>query len=144
MAVAKSEKAFKTISEVAEALGVPQHVLRFWEARFSQIKPVKRGGGRRYYRPEDVVLLERIRAYLYEDGFTIKGVQKLLRGGESSSYMDRDLQFGAVSAVDVKGTSSIEKADVQGKLSPEARRELERLLHELEDLRAFLKVPESV
>lgn len=75
----KSPKAFRTISEVAEELGVPQHVLRFWESKFAQIKPVKRGGGRRYYRPEDVELLRAIQTLLYEDKFTIKGVQKLLR-----------------------------------------------------------------
>lgn len=75
----KSEAAFRTISEVAEELDVPQHVLRFWETKFTQIRPMKRGGGRRYYRPEDVVLLQRIRALLYDDGLTIKGVQKLLR-----------------------------------------------------------------
>lgn len=77
----KSEAAFRTISEVAEELDVPQHVLRFWETKFNQIRPMKRGGGRRYYRPEDVALLRRIRGLLYEDGFTIKGVQKLLREG---------------------------------------------------------------
>lgn len=76
---AKSEAAFRTISEVASDLDVPQHVLRFWETKFSQIRPMKRGGGRRYYRPEDVVLLRRIRALLYDDGLTIKGVQKLFR-----------------------------------------------------------------
>lgn len=75
----KSEAAFRTISEVAEELDVPQHVLRFWETKFTQIRPMKRGGGRRYYRPEDVLLLQRIRALLYDDGLTIKGVQKLLR-----------------------------------------------------------------
>ena len=75
----KSAEAFRTISEVASELDVPQHVLRFWESRFTQIKPVKRAGGRRYYRPEDVDLLKGIRALLYSDGFTIKGVQKVLK-----------------------------------------------------------------
>jgi DNA-binding transcriptional MerR regulator len=75
----KSPEAFRTISEVAEALDVPPHVLRFWETRFTQVKPVKRGGGRRYYRPEDVRLLRGIRGLLYDDGMTIKGVQKILR-----------------------------------------------------------------
>src|SRR6478735_8583513 len=77
--VAKSPDAFRTISEVATDLDVPQHVLRFWESRFTQIKPVKRAGGRRYYRPEDVDLLRGIRALLYSDGLTIKGVQKVLK-----------------------------------------------------------------
>jgi len=75
----KSDAAFRTISEVATELDVPQHVLRFWETKFSQIRPMKRGGGRRYYRPEDVVLLTTIRDLLYREGYTIKGVQKLLR-----------------------------------------------------------------
>ena len=75
----KSAEAFRTISEVAMELDVPQHVLRFWESRFTQIKPVKRAGGRRFYRPEDVDLLKGIRALLYSDGFTIKGVQKVLK-----------------------------------------------------------------
>jgi DNA-binding transcriptional MerR regulator len=75
----KSPDAFRTISEVATELDVPQHVLRFWESRFVQIKPVKRAGGRRFYRPEDVDLLRGIRALLYTDGLTIRGVQKLLK-----------------------------------------------------------------
>jgi DNA-binding transcriptional MerR regulator len=82
---AKSAAAFRTISEVAQELDVPQHVLRFWESKFSQVKPLKRGGGRRYYRPEDVVLLRRIRQCLYQDGYTIKGVQRLLREGALKS-----------------------------------------------------------
>jgi DNA-binding transcriptional MerR regulator len=75
----KSPEAFRTISEVAEDMDLPQHVLRFWETRFPQIKPLKRGGGRRYYRPDDVVLLRAIKQLLYGEGYTIKGVQKLLR-----------------------------------------------------------------
>src|ERR1700678_4370654 len=77
----KSAEAFRTISEVAGDLEVPQHVLRFWESKFPQIKPMKRAGGRRYYRPDDVTLLRRIRQCLYDQGYTIKGVQKLLREG---------------------------------------------------------------
>lgn len=75
----KSPDAFRTIGEVADELDVPQHVLRFWEAKFSHIKPIKRGGGRRYYRPDDVELLRSIRQLLHGNGYTIKGVQKLLR-----------------------------------------------------------------
>jgi DNA-binding transcriptional MerR regulator len=75
----KSPDAFRTISEVAEGLALPQHVLRFWETRFPQIKPLKRGGGRRYYRPEDIELLAAIKRLLYGEGYTIKGVQKLLK-----------------------------------------------------------------
>jgi DNA-binding transcriptional MerR regulator len=75
----KSATAFRTISEVSADLDVPQHVLRFWETKFPQIRPLKRGGGRRYYRPEDVELLRRIQSLLYKEGYTIKGVQRLLR-----------------------------------------------------------------
>jgi len=75
----KSAEAFRTISEVADELDVPKHVLRFWESKFGQIKPMKRGGGRRYYRPEDVELLRGIRRLLHEEGYTIKGVQKVIR-----------------------------------------------------------------
>lgn len=75
----KAPEAFRTISEVAEQLDVPQHVLRFWETRFSQIRPMKRGGGRRYYRPADVDLLKGIRTLLYGEGYTIRGAQKILK-----------------------------------------------------------------
>src|SRR5580698_4185260 len=75
----KSPEAFRSISEVSTELDVPQHVLRFWESRFNQIRPLKRAGGRRFYRPEDVDLLRGIRTLLYHDGYTIKGVQKVLR-----------------------------------------------------------------
>jgi DNA-binding transcriptional MerR regulator len=78
-AVEKSPEAFRTISEVALELDMPQHVLRFWESRFAQVRPIKRAGGRRYYRPEDVDLLRGIRTLLYREGFTIKGAQKVMR-----------------------------------------------------------------
>lgn len=100
----KAPGAFRTISEVATDLEVPQHVLRFWESKFSQVKPLKRGGGRRYYRPEDVDLLRGIRHLLYSDGYTIKGVQKLLREIGSKSIMEsgRSLSgHGAASAAGV-------------------------------------------
>ena len=79
----KSPGAFRTISEVSNDLEIPPHVLRFWETKFSQIRPLKRGGGRRYYRPEDVSLLRQIRQLLYSDGYTIKGVQRLLKEGSA-------------------------------------------------------------
>jgi DNA-binding transcriptional MerR regulator len=75
----KSPDAFRTISEAAEDLGLPQHVLRFWETRFPQIKPLKRGGGRRYYRPDDVEILRAVKQLLYDEGYTIKGVQRLFK-----------------------------------------------------------------
>jgi DNA-binding transcriptional MerR regulator len=84
--VDKSPDAFRTISEAAEELDLPQHVLRFWETRFNTIKPLKRGGGRRYYRPEDVLLLRGIRHLLYDQGFTIKGVQRILKD-QGSRYV---------------------------------------------------------
>jgi len=80
----KAPSAFRTISEVADELHIPQHVLRFWETRFPQVKPLKRGGGRRYYRPDDIALLRRISDLLYIQGYTIKGVQRLLREGDGT------------------------------------------------------------
>lgn len=123
----KSDNAFRTISEVSEGLGIPQHVLRFWEVQFSQVRPVKRGGGRRYYRPEDVVLLERIRSCLYDDGYTIRGVQKLLREGAGPE------KNGVV-----LGQSSIPEDSHSTGLSVEQRQEVEAVLVELEDIRAVL------
>lgn len=99
----KSESAFRTISEVAEELGVQQHVLRFWETKFGQIKPLKRGGGRRYYRPEDVALLKRIHTLLYVEGYTIKGVQKLLKGVSKSQVLEE--QRRAPAPVQVHGSN---------------------------------------
>lgn len=81
MRVKKAPNAFRTISEVADDLHIPQHVLRFWETKFPQVRPLKRGGGRRYYRPDDIGLLRRIADLLYTQGYTIKGVQRLLREG---------------------------------------------------------------
>src|ERR1700750_3283371 len=97
--IEKSAQAFRTISEVAPELDVPQHVLRFWESKFSQVRPLKRGGGRRYYRPEDVDLLRRIRSLLYEDGYTIKGVQRLLKEGRGRLPQQR-LDIAAESALE--------------------------------------------
>lgn len=94
----KSPDAFRTISEVAEDLDLPQHVLRFWETRFNQIKPLKRGGGRRYYRPQDVELIKGIRHMLYDQGYTIKGVQKLLR--ENGNHFLISVGNGDRSAID--------------------------------------------
>ena len=119
----KSAAAFRTISEVAEDLDVPQHVLRFWETKFSQVRPLKRGGGRRYYRPEDVELLRHIRDLLYTEGYTIKGVQRLLR--ESG------------------GRAVVEEA-VEGQgLTGAQRRELKALRDELVALRNLLETLKS-
>ena len=90
----KSPSAFRTISEVADDLHIPQHVLRFWETKFPQLKPLKRGGGRRYYRPEDIALLRRISDLLYTQGYTIKGVQRLLKdGGLGEDIAEGDAQL---------------------------------------------------
>src|SRR5687767_1426349 len=94
----KAPDAFRTISEVAEDLDLPQHVLRFWETRFTQIKPMKRGGGRRYYRPEDVDLLKGIRLLLYGEGFTIRGVQRLLKE-KGAAFVVEAGQNGTVETV---------------------------------------------
>ncbi|MBD25428.1 MAG: transcriptional regulator [Candidatus Marinimicrobia bacterium] len=122
----KSEAAFRTISEVATELDVPQHVLRFWETRFTQVRPLKRGGGRRYYRPEDVNLLKRIRTLLYSDGLTIKGVQKLLR---QTSKDDRP-------SVSLEDAASNEEPTADAGLS---RDEASKLLVELTALRDDLR-----
>jgi DNA-binding transcriptional MerR regulator len=93
--VRKAPTAFRTISEVAEDLQIPQHVLRFWETKFAQLKPLKRGGGRRYYRPEDIALLRRIGNLLYTQGYTIKGVQRLLRDNASELPEPQDAEADA-------------------------------------------------
>ena len=93
----KAPDAFRTISEVAEELDIPQHVLRFWETRFAQIKPMKRSGGRRYYRPDDVDLLKGIRRLLYGEGYTIRGVQRILKEHGIKSVQGLSDQTSAVS-----------------------------------------------
>ena len=135
----KSAAAFRTISEVAEELDVPQHVLRFWESKFSQVKPLKRGGGRRYYRPEDVELLRKIRALLYQDGYTIKGVQKLLREGQVKK---QDLVSDAEpkSSEPAGAAKKAQPAAAEGgaALGAKQRREIESMVKELGQLRSKL------
>ncbi|MEE8351231.1 MAG: MerR family transcriptional regulator [Rhodospirillales bacterium] len=129
--VPKSATAFRIISEVATELDLPQHVLRFWETKFNAIRPMKRGGGRRYYRPEDVELLKKIRNLLYSDGYTIKGVQKLLRetGGKLTGHASRP------TAVPLNPPAPPE-ADTQDGGS--LRAELKSIASELEDIRLKL------
>jgi DNA-binding transcriptional MerR regulator len=129
----KSAQAFRTISEVAAALDVPQHVLRFWESKFSQVRPLKRGGGRRYYRPDDVELLQKIRTLLYDDGYTIKGVQKLLRDGSLKP------KRGSAPAADNPVAAAPTNAEADIKLSTAQREELQGLLDELEQLKSMLE-----
>ncbi len=132
----KAPGAFRTISEVASNLDVPQHVLRFWESKFQQVRPLKRGGGRRYYRPDDVALLASIKDLLYNQGFTIRGVQKLLREG------GRMPVTRAPSSVDVPhapaAVAPIMAASIRG-LPPAARREVEDVLNELKAMREMLR-----
>ena len=109
----KSPGAFRTISEVAEDLDLPQHVLRFWESRFSQIKPMKRGGGRRYYRPEDIHLLRGIRLLLYSEGFTIRGVQRLLKE-RGVAYVASVGETGLVHAVSAEDRDPDREPDAPG------------------------------
>ncbi len=131
----KSAAAFRTISEVAAELDVPQHVLRFWETKFNQVRPLKRGGGRRYYRPEDIDLLRNIRRLLYDDGYTIKGVQKLLREGALKSGANI-----AAAPVPQVASESAGSATMQASraLSSTQRQELRLVLEELKRLKALL------
>jgi DNA-binding transcriptional MerR regulator len=121
----KSPDAFRTISEVADELDIPQHVLRFWESRFPQIKPMKRAGGRRYYRPDDVDLLRGIRHLLYGEGYTIRGVQRILRE-QGPKFVQAVWQPGAAQPAAAPGD---ETPDEAGQLAPdEAARALFGLL----------------
>ena len=136
---AKSASAFRTISEVSDELDVPQHVLRFWETKFAQVSPMKRGGGRRYYRPEDVDLLRRIRDLLYSDGYTIKGVQKLLR--ETRGKLTGNSATGAAgtSTSGASATGARPIASMPAKdLDPDTQHELRNILQQLETLKQKL------
>jgi len=155
----KAPNAFRTISEVADDLHIPQHVLRFWETKFPQVKPLKRGGGRRYYRPDDIALLRRISDLLYIQGYTIKGVQRLLREGggrlsddipppteeeraaaaaEAQPAPDPELPLPGLAPPPPPGAARI---NVRPKVDPEAERLralLAEALRELETIRALL------
>ena len=137
----KSPEAFRTISEVSDELNVPQHVLRFWESKFSQIRPLKRGGRRRYYRPEDVMLLRGIRRLLYEDGYTIKGVQKVLKERGVRAVADGAREESDGPAAPPEPTASLgaplDAAEVIEDATPEDV-DLQRLLAELDEIRALL------
>ena len=152
----KSASAFRTISEVARDLDVPQHVLRFWESKFSQVKPLKRGGGRRYYRPEDIELLRSIRALLYRDGYTIKGVQKLMREGNVAREADQvaaqdgkpqdgvfpDTTAAGASPLAGQGVAQPAPVTAVGSAVPldaRQRREIEAVIAELTEIRNLLR-----
>lgn len=113
----KATEAFRTISEVAAELGVPKHVLRFWEAKFPQIRPMKRGGGRRYYRPEDLELLRGIRHLLHAEGYTIKGVQKILREhgiDQVKAFAAKATKLQAEVPKAKRGRQALQSVDVPG------------------------------
>ncbi len=154
----KSAAAFRTISEVASDLDIPAHVLRFWESKFTQVKPLKRGGGRRYYRPEDIELLRGIRELLYTDGYTIKGVQKLLKEGgvkqilaQQAGPADRAGQAAPPETTlsanpanpDDPQPAASSPAQAEPKAAPAGglveREALRQVLAELEEMRATLK-----
>lgn len=150
--VEKSALAFRTISEVATELDVPQHVLRFWESKFSQVRPLKRGGGRRYYRPEDVDLLRRIRSLLYDDGYTIKGVQRLLKEGRGRLAVREggEGEPARLVPVDAEVRTSLPRTGPQpatnvalprpaGKLEGGKRREIENVLDDLQNALELLR-----
>lgn len=156
LAVDKSPEAFRTISEVAVDLDVPQHVLRFWETKFAHVKPLKRAGGRRYYRPEDLDLLRGIRSLLYKDGLTIKGAQKILR--EQGPRYVMELGRGAMSLVPSRREREIEPiADTAERssnvhqfrrhagedVSENERAHFTTLLDELLDLKSRLRAARS-
>ena len=134
----KSADAFRTISEVADILDVQQHVLRFWETKFSQIRPLKRGGGRRYYRPEDLALLTRIHHLLYTEGYTIKGVQKLLKEQGKKAVVEAANAAPANVAPQQERVVQQEAKTVSEGLSQSQRSLLESTLDELKSLRKLV------
>lgn len=137
----KAKDAFRTISEVAKKLNVQQHVLRFWETKFSQVKPLKRGGGRRYYRPEDVALLERIHHLLYTEGYTIKGVQKLLKEkGKAKIIAEAANDAALMEDASAPADAEIIEQPVaeQPQVNAQQRVMLEILLAELKAMRALI------
>ena len=154
--VKKSKDAFRTISEVANKLDVQQHVLRFWETKFSHVRPLKRGGGRRYYRPEDVALLTRIHHLLYTEGYTIKGVQKLLKEQGKAQMIATQVkanETGVQPKMRAKFQAEPEQAEPQqvevsaqqpqktgAGVSAKQRAVLEIMLAELKAMRAMIKV----
>lgn len=139
LSIQKSPDAFRTISEVAADLDVPQHVLRFWESKFTHIRPLKRGGGRRYYRPEDVDLLRGIRALLYNDGYTIKGVQKVFRE-QGVKFVSETGKGNVDSSLAELAREAVRRNDEDepgsgGALSADSRATLEALLEDLVSLK---------
>ena len=136
----KSPEAFRTISEVSKDLSLPQHVLRFWETKFVQIKPIKRGGGRRYYRPEDIELLKGIKYLLYNDGYTIRGVQKVIKENGAKKIISKpttnnDFTFGKD---EHKNSTQSENKQSPSIIAESKRKKLMNVLNDLVDLKKKL------
>ncbi len=135
----KSASAFRTISEAADIIDVPQHVLRFWETKFSQIKPMKRVGNRRYYRPDDIEVIKAIRFFLYVEGYTIKGVQKLFKEHGIKTTIDvwhrAEESGGAVGFPELQGSDQTANLGGEGKA---VARELLGVL--MQEMRALKKI----
>lgn len=138
----KSSAAFRTISEVADELDIAQHVLRFWESKFPQVRPLKRGGGRRYYRPEDVDLLRQIRSLLYDEGYTIKGAQKLLRARRAGRSLADDVEPSTAATMvppEPKPTRHPGALNTARSLPADMRQQLKELRDELMDVKLLLR-----
>ncbi len=132
----KSPEAFRTISEVSKDLSLPQHVLRFWETKFVQIKPIKRGGGRRYYRPEDIKLLRGIKSLLYNDGYTIRGVQKVIKEIGTKKILQKEVENKFFTDNKNDNIQSNETKNIsQHHLGESKRKKLMNVLNDLVDLR---------
>tara|TARA_B100001093_G_scaffold467218_1_gene486246 strand:- start:150 stop:578 length:429 start_codon:yes stop_codon:yes gene_type:complete len=132
----KSPEAFRTISEVSKDLSLPQHVLRFWETKFVQIKPIKRGGGRRYYRPEDIKLLRGIKSLLYNDGYTIRGVQKVIKEAGTKKILKKEIENKVFTDIKNDNNEAINKNNIsQHHLGETKRKKLMNVLNDLVDLR---------
>ena len=131
----KSPEAFRTISEVSKDLSLPQHVLRFWETKFIQIKPIKRGGGRRYYRPEDIRLLRGIKSLLYNDGYTIRGVQKVIKEVGTKKILRNEVENNSFTVNEIN-TNQYDNNDTSlHNLGDGKRKKLMKVLNDLVDLR---------
>ena len=131
----KSPEAFRTISEVSKDLSLPQHVLRFWETKFVQIRPIKRGGGRRYYRPEDINLLRGIKSLLYKDGYTIRGVQKVIKEIGTKNILLREIENKGFTDTDNNNNQMKNNNNSQHQLGETRRKKLMKVLNDLVDLR---------
>ena len=136
----KSPEAFRTISEVSKDLSLPQHVLRFWETKFVQIKPIKRGGGRRYYRPEDIELLRGIKYLLYNDGYTIRGVQKVIKENGAKKIVSKSNENNnfTLSKDEHKNAFQKENKQSQSMIAESKRKKLMNVLNDLVELKKKL------